>query len=302
MKEMGDIGDAVLTNKNSKLSVDPLKPILFPIQQNLSILCEVLRLIKNIVIWEECYYSFWVTLTCIVLGVTCLFIPWRFCILWSSRILVWVLFGPWMKLVDIFYYRKLEQLTDEELEEQYEQSKKNMAEAYKLIVKRARINKENVKKIKAMKTYLFGKFISEVPILKTERFRDTPLPESTATPHRPKKLTVAELAMQEVGTNRIKIPGQSLAGDMIPMTEENPLTEAPQGQATKHTSVLRINGSATATAAGGSIGNDTNVSSATIKISSVILVSVTLTWFGVPAIISIIKWTIDSLSEWTTLA
>mmetsp|Transcript_45291 Transcript_45291/g.54934 ORF Transcript_45291/g.54934 Transcript_45291/m.54934 type:complete len:584 (+) Transcript_45291:1572-3323(+) len=293
MKEMEDIGDTAIANKKSSLSMDPLKPILFPIQQNLSILCEVLRLVKNIVIWEECYYSFWLTLTCIALGVACLFIPWRFCILWSSRILVWVLFGPWMKLIDIFYYRKLEQLTDEELQAQIEQNKNRQAEAYRLIAKQARIDKENAKKVKAMKKYLFGRFISEVPILKTDRFRDTPLPDSTATPHRPRKFTVAELAMYEAGTNRIKIPGQSLKGDMIPMTEENSFTDAPQGQVVKHASVLQIRGSKT-----DGVGNDTN-SSPTGQISSIILVSVMLTWFGVPAIISTVKWIMDSIIEWT---
>merc|ERR1712174_111062 len=98
-KELDNVGDSIIESKGVNVSVDPMKPILYPVQKNLGIVCDVLRVMKNLIIWEECYYSFWLTMGSFVVGVACLFVPWRFLAIWSCRIFVWTLLGPWMKLV-----------------------------------------------------------------------------------------------------------------------------------------------------------------------------------------------------------
>ena len=57
--------------------------------------------------------AFWLTLGCLVLAVS-LLIPWFFLIRWTSRMVVWTALGPWMRVVDIFYYTPMENMTEEE--------------------------------------------------------------------------------------------------------------------------------------------------------------------------------------------
>lgn len=198
------------------VSVDLLKPYLEPIQAYLAVACRLLRYGRNVLLWEECYLSFWVTLGCLVLSVSSLFVPWFFVIRWTSRLIVWTIFGPWMKLVDIYYWTPMENMTEEEIKAQKEKTKslkqKYLAEA----IEKARIERERAVKLKAMKQFLFGKFIMKVPVLKEDRWTDLPLPESSAVPYSAKRLPLAELAMKEAGYHRIRVPGQHLEGDMIP--------------------------------------------------------------------------------------
>lgn len=70
--------------------------------------------------------------------------------------------------------------------------------------------------MKKMKKYMYGKFSLKIPTIKEERFVDRPLPESSAVPYQKKAMSLAELAMQEAGYNRTRLPGQNLVGDMIP--------------------------------------------------------------------------------------
>ena len=73
-----------------------------------------------------------------------------------------------------------------------------------------------------MKKYMFGKFGIKVPVLKEDRWSDRPLPESSATPYSAKSLSLAELAMQEAGYNRTRMPGQNLVGNMVPTVSSFP--------------------------------------------------------------------------------
>lgn len=62
-RELAEIGEehVDISTKGSSLSVDPFKPILFPLQQTLAIVCRYIRHVKFIILWEECYISFWIT-------------------------------------------------------------------------------------------------------------------------------------------------------------------------------------------------------------------------------------------------
>jgi hypothetical protein len=67
--------------------------------------------------------------------------------------------------------------------------------------------KEDLMKLSAIKRYMFGKFVTRVPQFKQDRFQDTPLAESTATPHAGAQNTVAIAEKKH---------GQLLVGHMVP--------------------------------------------------------------------------------------
>lgn len=117
-----------------------------------------------------------------------------------------------MKLVDYFFVRRDVSLSPDgqAIKKEWELQRLRDATAAK------RIARENEEKMKAMKEYMFGKYVTRVPVLKEDRYRDLPLPESTASPYRPNPLPLSEIAMQEAGYNRTRLPGQFLYGDMIP--------------------------------------------------------------------------------------
>ena len=197
---------------------DPIVAGLLPVQLALGIVVRFLRFIKNVVTWEEAYFSFWLVSWCLFLSVACLFIPWFWLLHWTARVLVWSLFGPWMKLVDIYFVQKSSQDEQEEDRITTESSTESSRFSEKFVMSKSalRVKRENAQKLKKMKAYMFGKFSLEVPIIKEDRYPDVPLPESKATPYNAKERTLAELAMEEAGYNRTRLPGQTLVGDMIP--------------------------------------------------------------------------------------
>jgi hypothetical protein len=216
-QQIGDTQIDITTKKgNAIISVDIWKPFLEPIQGYLFIICQILRHVRNIILWEECYLSFWVTLCSIILSVASLLVPWFFVIRWTSRIFVWTLFGPWMKLVDIYYWSPMENMSQEEISKLKAVAKKMKEKYLAKRIEEARINRENALKLKDMKQFLFGKFIMQVPVLKDDRWVDYPLSESSATPFRPQELTFAEVTMREAGRHCVRVQGQNLEGDMIP--------------------------------------------------------------------------------------
>ena len=217
-REMEEIGEENIdiSTKRGGVSIDPFKPILFPMQQNLAMICRYIRHVKYILCWEECYISFWITAACILLSVVSFFIPWFFIIKWSSRLIVWTIFGPWMKLADIYYFSVQKIESDSEHAKRETKEKEEHLKWHTERLAAARVKREDAAKLKAMKKYMFGKFIVRVPVLKEDRYRDLPLPDSTAEPFTPKPRPLSELAMEEVGYRKTRLPGQHLEGDMIP--------------------------------------------------------------------------------------
>jgi len=242
LAEIGEIDTDLGTKINGAgITPNPVKAALYPIQLMLGILVRTIRIVKNVLTWQEAYLSFWISTGSLVLAIISLFIPWFWCLKWGSRIFVWTIFGPWMKLVDIYYFS----LIEPETEEQRQRRQKAEKIAHKLThtdaVTQARILRENTAKLKSMKRYMFGKYALRVPILKQDRYADIPLAESFATPYREKDFSLAELSFQEAGYNRKRIPGQTLVGDMIPYVQEEDFTVAPTGKATLHSEKLSRN-------------------------------------------------------------
>ena len=256
---------------------EPFKSTLYPIQIILAQCCGGLRFVKNVVRWEESYFSFWITVGSVFLAVVCAFIPWFFLFQWTSRIIVWVFFGPWMKLVDVFYVSKIKPETEEERVQRVQLERQQRKLATTEAAKQARLVRENAAKMRAMKTVMFGRFASRVPIIKKDRYSDIPLPQSSAKPYKQKALTLAELAMQEAGYNRTRLPGQTLVGDMIPRRESETLTSAPTGKPTASPEKL-----SRSTPGGGTKVQSESTATAYLHIGSIVTLAGVVTFFGVP--------------------
>lgn len=115
LKEMNEIGeDTDISTKIGGFSIDPTKQWLLPIQviisdsflsitktilivqpsnifriiqEWLGIICESIRVTKNVIVWEECYISFWIALGSFMLSVMSYFVPWSFLTKWIMRII-----------------------------------------------------------------------------------------------------------------------------------------------------------------------------------------------------------------------
>ena len=197
-------------------ALDPTRAYLYPIQQYLRVGCIWLRVLKNILVWEECYISFWVTMLSFALSVIVFFIPWSWLIKWTLRIIVWVCLGPWMKIADIYYFSHLKEETDEQKKERMNQLQ---LERQKRLDKQkldAQVGREKSAKLRDFKQYMFGEHICSVNILKKDRYYDVPLPSSSAEIYNPKSKSLGELAMQEAGYRRTRVDGQQLVGEIIP--------------------------------------------------------------------------------------
>lgn len=66
------LGDGEIGN----VSMNPLKYILYPMQQNLALVCKWFYVARSFLMWEECYYCYWIVIGCITGGLAILFVPW----------------------------------------------------------------------------------------------------------------------------------------------------------------------------------------------------------------------------------
>jgi len=284
LKELEEIGDAdgdISTKVGGGLSIDPFKSTLFPIQILLAQCCGGLRFVKNILSWEEAYFSFWITVGSAFLALVFAFVPWFFLLRWTARIVVWALFGPWMKLVDIYYVSQLKEETEQERIEREQQEKQQRRLSTAEAASQARQVRENAAKMREMKKVMFGKFAVRVPIIKQDRYSDIPLPQSLAKPYRQEAMDLAELAMQEAGYHRTRVPGQTLVGDMIPRVQSDTWTSAPTGKPTASPQKLSHDAPG-----GGAKGNSESTATAYLHIGSIVTLAGVVTFFGVPILAS----------------
>lgn len=196
-----NLGGSVITS-----SINPMALALLPIQKLLGQACRVVRVLRSIVMWDESYIAFSIVNGCIVLGIALLWVPWSFVLRWLARILIWTLLGPWMALVDVYILPKIvggEKDTAEALRTLAQTELANFGKAKETILRK----REDILKQRAMKRFMFGRFAVKVPRFKEYRYRDVPLPESTA--HR-------RVGGQQVITVSRRSHGQTLEGEMIP--------------------------------------------------------------------------------------
>lgn len=153
----GDIKIATEKKDNFVSNLNPLKPILYPLQQILAIVCKYVRIVKGIITWDENYYAFWITTACFVSSLIMFFIPWGWILRWAIRLAVWTVLGPWMKIVDWIYFERLDHMTEEQRKKMlrdslYAKYEHNIAQQRYFQERR-----ERAVKLKSMMRYLFGK-------------------------------------------------------------------------------------------------------------------------------------------------
>jgi len=216
--ELGDeMEDAEAAEKVGKgggiftgVSANPLKPILFPVQLKLRKVIYAARIAKSILLWNECYYAFWLTNACFLASLVFFFVPFGFIMRWSMRIIALVALGPWNAIIDRVYFRKDPNMSDAERDEEM---RLRFKARYQEVLETATnffVRKESALKMKDMKQFMFGKFLLRVPRFCEDPYEDYPLALSSCAPIDPKTISVPVKERKY---------GQRLFGDMIPQRE-----------------------------------------------------------------------------------
>jgi len=180
-----------------------------------------MRIAKSVVLWEEAYFSFWITTASFLCALVLIWIPFGFLFRWISRIVVFVVLGPWMALVDRYYFKEDPNLTDEEKDALVRERFRARFEEARLAASNYQIRKERALKLKSMKKYMFGKFHLRVPQFSEDLFKDVPLPESFAKSYDKRHAEPVRITR--------RVYGQVLKGDMIPTREIQVRTDSKPG-------------------------------------------------------------------------
>eukprot|EP00560_Eucampia_antarctica_P004065 CAMPEP_0197842692 /NCGR_PEP_ID=MMETSP1437-20131217/46884_1 /TAXON_ID=49252 ORGANISM="Eucampia antarctica, Strain CCMP1452" /NCGR_SAMPLE_ID=MMETSP1437 /ASSEMBLY_ACC=CAM_ASM_001096 /LENGTH=296 /DNA_ID=CAMNT_0043452607 /DNA_START=1659 /DNA_END=2549 /DNA_ORIENTATION=+ len=180
--------------------------------------CRGLRVIKNVIAWRSSSKAYVVTVGSFLVGIILMLLPWGSLILWTCRILAWSLFGPWMKLFDLFlmqhHYGVILQSTGEIKEkEPVDVDSFFQSPEMKKLAKMVRIAAEDSLKLKQMREHLYGSFSEVVPNVDTSRFPSLPLPTSTAITYRTHSEALGYQYRNDVEIENL--PGQRLRGRMI---------------------------------------------------------------------------------------
>lgn len=156
--------------------------------------------------------AFWITTMCFLGSFILIWLPFGFLLRWISRITVWVVLGPWMALVDRYYFGQEDQnLTDAEKDAIVKERLRARYEEVKMAASHYQLKRERALKLKSMKKYMFGKFLLSLPRLSEDLYKDYPLPESYAKYY--DKNTAESINIVR------RVYGQNLSGDMIPKRE-----------------------------------------------------------------------------------
>jgi len=198
-RELDTVGDEAIHTEVQQMGI-PLDLLvrLGRYQGYIGIVCRFFRKVRVVLLWEDSISSFWITAYFLGAGIVSLILPWSFILTWVGRIVVYGLFGPQMKIVDL-YLRANKSNDLDKLMEAFDQKKKV-----------ARLRREQALKVKAIKCLRFGKYITQVPAYNLARHFDRPLASSTA------KL-MRKTPKVDFGSY---LPGQQLYGEMIPRLED----------------------------------------------------------------------------------
>jgi hypothetical protein len=145
-----------VTGGFTNLALAPFKPVLLPAQLALYRVCVILRVGSSIVMWRDSVAAFWITTAAFLASLAVAWIPWAFLFRWAFKIFVYVVLGPWMKLVDIFYVNKVQNMTMAERKAKIEA---DYQRRYNLLLGESYIRKllkERAMKLMDMQRYMFG--------------------------------------------------------------------------------------------------------------------------------------------------
>lgn len=189
----------------SGLVKNPLMPVLYPIQQQLSQFVYSIRIAKSVVLWHEAFYSFWIVTGCFLLSAVFFWLPWGFLLRWLLRIIVFIGLGPWMAIVDRKYFK-----TNPDKDEELRHRLRARYDEVLLSATNYFQRKERAMKLLSMKKLMFGKHTLRVPRFCEDRYEDLPLPSSSCDPVDPD--------LSSLRVDQVKFC-QNLKGDMIPKRE-----------------------------------------------------------------------------------
>lgn len=200
-EEIDLIGDESIHTKASNGGI-PLDLLLrcARYQKLLARVCRFLRFIKIVVTWEESLLSFWITACFLSGGLASLLLPWKFILYWVSRLVVYGILGPHMKLVGLIVFR--DEVKDDEMIQ-------SIIERFRKMSQGARIRHQEAVKLKDVLCLSFGPYSTLTPAFNLNRHYDHPLPASFARLHHSKA------SSKLIFTSEF-VPGQKCFGAMIP--------------------------------------------------------------------------------------
>lgn len=139
----------------------PLKPVLYPIQQQMRQIVISCRVTTSIFLWEENNLAFWIVTASFLGSLLTHKIPFSFLIRWVLRVSAWVFLGPWMHFAHrwIFPDGVEDDLTDEERDEQLREEMKKQYESLMDKALNYQIMREDLVKLESMKSYMVGTYI-----------------------------------------------------------------------------------------------------------------------------------------------
>jgi hypothetical protein len=188
----------------------------------LKMIVTYLRAARSFLSWQSTYTAV-LTTNCIVLATIWIIFPMNTILLWIARILAWTCLGPWMKLVDIKYFRPWYE-TKEELMESIQNGRSDYepclpdldsfldSDTFCKLSAKGREKAEELVKLRDLRNLMFGAYSEAIPFSDTSRYPCVPLPKSTAVR--------APWVVPPHETSRgYHIPGQHLAGNMVPRLE-----------------------------------------------------------------------------------
>jgi hypothetical protein len=234
-----DRKNTTIRGELTQLTLAPFKSFLLPAQMTLYKACVVLRIASSIIMWNDSVAAFWIVTAALLSSLLVAWVPWAFLFRWAFKVFVWTVLGPWMKLVDIFYVHKRQNMTPEE--------RKAMMEAvyqrrYNLVLGETylrKLLKERSMKLQDMQKYMFGEvsslqsseevrlikrtlkfffdfvfqYLIRVPIFKEQRYHSIPLSGGWAEPYDESNAPPVNIVQH--------VDGQYLSGDMVPKRENS---------------------------------------------------------------------------------
>lgn len=146
---------------------------------------------------------------------------------------MWALFGPWVKLLDLFwlrkYYRTREDLLREGVPQTTEEMKEDIASRPHIMEPLLKSNfvetmsnlgrvvvEDNIK-LRDFREEYFGRFSESIPLHDTSRYPSVPLPTSFARPH--EDVYGSDDTTRGAPAQSVRwtyVAGQKLNGAMIP--------------------------------------------------------------------------------------
>lgn len=184
----------------------------------LKYLCKYIRLFRNFINCKS-YSTDVFSMNCIMAATLWLIFPCNTILVWITRILLWGLLGPWMKLIDIYWVHSWFE-TKEELLKRAEEGTDleprvpNLnplleSDMLRKMGRKGRIMAENSYKKKDMRDHMYGCYCEIVPKADSSRYPSVPSPQSTASP-------VPEHAVQQLEEIWYHVPGQLLDDSVVP--------------------------------------------------------------------------------------